>query len=161
MYTFHLLLKDWFGSKFVQLNMVMNDAQLENGETSDHSDPFGTNFVGLLTDGCNQEQARRPFCERCKKMKALCICNRFKGMVENKTRVTILQHPLERDHPVGSARVAVLGLRNVSLITVLELDKSVVCSASPQLQRNPGVEAHAHEDAGFSLLRRAACASSY
>jgi DTW domain-containing protein YfiP len=36
--------------------------------------------------------------------------------VANRTRITIVQHPRERFHPIGTARIARLGLANASLL---------------------------------------------
>lgn len=68
--------------------------------------------------------AKRPFCERCRKAQKMCICDRFQGVVNNKIRITIMQHPQEKKHPIGSARVALLGLRNVAIVTVSEADSN-------------------------------------
>jgi DTW domain-containing protein YfiP len=54
----------------------------------------------------------RPTCYRCHKPQVTCICARV-PRVENRTGVWILQHPRERAHPIGTARIARLGLGNV------------------------------------------------
>jgi len=51
----------------------------------------------------------RANCYRCLKPEALCLCARI-PRVENRTEVLILQHPKERRHPFGTARIARLGL---------------------------------------------------
>src|SRR5690349_8354900 len=41
----------------------------------------------------------------------MCVCARV-PRVENKTKVLVLQHPRERTHAIGTARLARLGLAN-------------------------------------------------
>src|ERR1700755_1972131 len=53
--------------------------------------------------------SRAFFC-RCFKPQLTCICARLPS-VDNRTRVTVLQHPRERLHPIGTARFAQLGLQ--------------------------------------------------
>ncbi len=48
-------------------------------------------------------------CWTCFKPRVLCVCE-LVPRVENRTQVTILQHPRERFHPIGTARIAELGL---------------------------------------------------
>ena len=55
---------------------------------------------------------QRPACYRCFKPKATCICASIE-IVDNKTGVIVLQHPHERFHPIGTARIAQLGLARV------------------------------------------------
>lgn len=54
-------------------------------------------------------------CYRCFKAASACICALIPS-VDNLTPVTILQHPRERNHPIGTARLAVLGLRRARLV---------------------------------------------
>jgi DTW domain-containing protein len=44
-----------------------------------------------------------------------CLCRAI-PQVDNQTLVTVLQHPRERTHPFGTARLAALGLRRVEVI---------------------------------------------
>ncbi|XP_024374598.1 uncharacterized protein [Physcomitrium patens] len=69
--------------------------------------------------------ARRPFCDTCRKAQSLCICVRIKMIVNNKVGITILQHPEEKDHHLGTARIAALGLRNVQVLSIPETDERV------------------------------------
>ena len=64
----------------------------------------------------NRETIRK-YCYRCFKPAVVCICNTI-APVKNRTHIRILQHPLERHHPIGTARFAELGLENVDLKTV-------------------------------------------
>lgn len=54
----------------------------------------------------------RDVCFRCDKPLSTCICSRV-PRIPNSTPVAILQHPKERAHPIGTARLARLGLTNV------------------------------------------------
>lgn len=55
----------------------------------------------------------RPFCYRCHKPRVTCICD-YISPVNNTTKVWLVQHPRERFHPIGTARIARLGLSNFS-----------------------------------------------
>lgn len=44
----------------------------------------------------------------------VCICNTVQP-INNKTLIHILQHPSERNHPIGTVRFAMLGLKQVKL----------------------------------------------
>jgi DTW domain-containing protein len=56
----------------------------------------------------------RPICVRCKRPTTVCYCAALPRL-ETRTRVVILQHPRERDMPIGTARMATLALSNASL----------------------------------------------
>lgn len=56
----------------------------------------------------------RTVCYRCDKIESLCVCASV-PRVANKTPVTILQHPRERRHPIGTARLLRLGLERMDL----------------------------------------------
>ncbi|HHH10935.1 MAG TPA: DTW domain-containing protein, partial [Sorangium sp.] len=60
-------------------------------------------------NGCDEKTLARPFCYRCHKPAVTCICARVKR-VDNRTKIWLLQHPRERFHPIGTARIARLGL---------------------------------------------------
>ena len=51
-------------------------------------------------------------CWTCYKPQTLCLCDRV-PRVRNRTRITLLQHPRERFHAIGTARLARLGLTNL------------------------------------------------
>lgn len=61
----------------------------------------------------------RPHCYRCDKPLATCICTKVERLANN-TGVTIVQHPRERRHPLGTARLAELGLRDVRVLVDVE-----------------------------------------
>lgn len=66
-----------------------------------------------------QAGSKRPTCASCSKPAWLCLCKRIKTPgLENSVRVTILQHGLEKKHPLNSARIARLGLKNLIVIAV-------------------------------------------
>lgn len=59
----------------------------------------------------------RDMCYRCVKPRATCLCNDI-TKVDNTTSVHIVQHVRERRHPIGTARIAALGLSRVAVDTV-------------------------------------------
>lgn len=62
------------------------------------------------------EPAReRPTCYRCFRPSAFCLCAAIPA-VDNRIPVVILQHPRERTHPFGTARLAELGLARVEVL---------------------------------------------
>jgi DTW domain-containing protein YfiP len=56
----------------------------------------------------------RPICARCRRPTKVCYCAVLPRL-ETRTRVVILQHPRERDMPIGTARMASLALPGASL----------------------------------------------
>lgn len=70
-----------------------------------------------------EANSKRPVCPSCSKPARICLCNRvqFPGL-ENSVRVTILQHSLEQKHPLNSARIARLGLKNLTVATVSDVN---------------------------------------
>ncbi|KNA21664.1 hypothetical protein SOVF_041200 [Spinacia oleracea] len=70
----------------------------------------------------SQQNSKRPTCPSCAKPLSLCLCTRLKTPnLDNKVHVTILQHSLEIKHPLNSAKIAKLGLKNVDVITVTDV----------------------------------------
>ncbi|KAM7279875.1 hypothetical protein ACFE04_007009 [Oxalis oulophora] len=69
-----------------------------------------------------QSKTKRPICPSCTKPTSLCICNRIATLgLDNKVSVSVLQHKLETNHALNSARIARLGLKNVTLVTVCDV----------------------------------------
>ncbi|CAA7025863.1 unnamed protein product [Microthlaspi erraticum] len=69
-----------------------------------------------------ETQSKRPTCPSCAKPTQLCLCKRLRSpCLDNQVSVTILQHSLERKHALNSTRIARLGLRNVSVVTVFDV----------------------------------------
>lgn len=56
----------------------------------------------------------RPVCARCRRPTKVCYCAALPTL-DTTTRVVILQHPRERDMPIGTARMASLCLPNAAL----------------------------------------------
>ena len=56
----------------------------------------------------------RPRCLRCGRPGALCFCRDLPS-VPTRTRVVVLQHPHERDHPFGTARLVKLCMPNAEV----------------------------------------------
>ncbi len=65
-------------------------------------------------------QLGRSVCYRCHKAQLQCVCQGLEP-VHNRTRITVLQHPRERHHPLGTARLLRLGLDNVHLQVCYDL----------------------------------------
>ncbi|KAK6151196.1 hypothetical protein DH2020_016128 [Rehmannia glutinosa] len=66
---------------------------------------------------------RRPTCPSCSKPTRICLCNRLRTpILHNSVTVTILQHTLEKKHPLNSTRIATIGLKNVDVITVSDVN---------------------------------------
>jgi DTW domain-containing protein len=57
----------------------------------------------------------RATCYTCFRPSSVCICDILRP-VENRTRVTILQHPRERMHPLNTARIAEGSLKDVRVL---------------------------------------------
>ncbi|XP_022716918.1 uncharacterized protein LOC111275687 [Durio zibethinus] len=66
---------------------------------------------------------KRPTCPSCSKPTRVCLCYRIRTWnLDNSVSVTILQHSSERNHPLNSTRIAKLGLKNLNVVTVFEVD---------------------------------------
>lgn len=62
----------------------------------------------------NAEREYRTVCLHCRRPERVCWCSHVTP-IETKTRVVLLQHPRERDVPIGTARMANLSLPNSEL----------------------------------------------
>jgi DTW domain-containing protein YfiP len=56
----------------------------------------------------------RALCAHCLRPESVCYCRHLTSL-ETATRIVLLQHPRERDMPIGTARMASLCLRNAEL----------------------------------------------
>ncbi|KAG9159592.1 hypothetical protein Leryth_013582 [Lithospermum erythrorhizon] len=66
---------------------------------------------------------KRPICPSCSKPTRTCICTRFKASkIDNSVAITILQHSLEKNHPLNSTRIALLGLNNLQIVSVFDVN---------------------------------------
>ena len=83
-----------------------------------------------------QLQARRT-CYRCFKPSSMCICSSL-SPIPNEVRVHVLQHPRERHHPIGTARLLRLGLSSVR-VHVLRLNGPGGMSAPVALPDGAGL----------------------
>lgn len=63
----------------------------------------------------------RAVCAQCRRPESVCYC-RFVTRLETKTRVVLLQHPRERDVPIGTAHMANLCLPSSELLVGVEWD---------------------------------------
>ncbi|XP_057486398.1 uncharacterized protein LOC130772525 [Actinidia eriantha] len=71
----------------------------------------------------SEPSSRRPTCPSCSKPSRLCLCTRIKTpSLNNSVAVTILQHSLEQNHPLNSTRIAALGLRNLSVVAISDVN---------------------------------------
>ena len=70
-----------------------------------------------------EDSQPRSMCYRCHKAAVVCICDSVQK-VQNRTPITVLQHPRERFHAIGTARIARLGLANVSVESCTPWDRS-------------------------------------
>lgn len=57
----------------------------------------------------------RPRCEHCQRPASHCLCA-YISRIPNRTQVLVLQHPGEANHPLNTARLAVMGLLNAQLL---------------------------------------------
>ncbi|CAN4104034.1 unnamed protein product [Withania somnifera] len=66
---------------------------------------------------------KRPMCPSCSKPARFCLCTRLKTpCLENSVAVTILQHSLEKKHPLNSTRIASIGLQNLNVVSVSDVN---------------------------------------
>ncbi|KAJ3674874.1 hypothetical protein LUZ60_005490 [Juncus effusus] len=73
--------------------------------------------------GSHGEVTKRPICLNCTKPLKLCLCSRFDSPpLDNAIHVTVLQHDHEIKHPLNSTRVAKLGLKNLSVVVVSDVN---------------------------------------
>jgi len=79
----------------------------------------------------------RPYCYRCHKPASMCLCAHL-SLIQNEVGVHVLQHPRERRHPVGTARLLRLGLSKVA-IHPLDLTGRSAVSAPVDLPDGAGL----------------------
>lgn len=66
---------------------------------------------------------KRPTCPSCSKPTPICLCKRLRApTLHNSVSVTVLQHSLEKKHPLNSTRIATIGLKNVDVFTVSDVN---------------------------------------
>jgi len=85
----------------------------------------------------------RAVCERCRRPTRACYCAHV-PRIETKTRVLVVQHPRERDVPIGTARMATLCLPNSELYVTTstaespELVRALSDPSRPAILLSPG-----------------------
>src|SRR5436309_976551 len=85
----------------------------------------------------------RPVCARCRRPMRACYCAHL-PRIETKTRVVVVQHPRERDVPIGTARMATLCLPNSELHVVTSvasepaLERALSDPSRPAILLSPG-----------------------
>lgn len=88
----------------------------------------------------------RPLCQRCRRPPVVCYCHALPTLA-TRTKVVILQHPRERDMPIGTARMASLCLPEATLRVGVrwdsdrELAASLTDPARPPILLYPGAGA--------------------
>ncbi|VFQ91803.1 unnamed protein product [Cuscuta campestris] len=71
-------------------------------------------------------------CPTCSKPTRLCLCTRFKTpKLINAVAVTVLQHSLEKNHPLNSTRIASIALQNLTVIPVSDVNFQARFSIRP------------------------------
>lgn len=75
--------------------------------------PGPASLNSAQTDSATGEVFRQE-CYRCFRAASVCICDRV-PVIDNRTGVLVLQHHRELLHPIGTARIARLGFKNVSV----------------------------------------------
>jgi len=93
----------------------------------------------------------RPRCKHCQRPASHCLCA-YISRIPSRTQVLVLQHPNEANHPLNTARLAVMGLLNARLLVgehFPQLD-DIVASASRVLLLFPEREASSVQDVAVS-----------
>lgn len=74
----------------------------------------------MISFGCDRREVGRGTCFACFKAPDFCLCDEWRasGQVSNRTAITIVQHPRERNHPLGTVRIARLGLAHCRVVCV-------------------------------------------
>ena len=80
--------------------------------TSQRSRPARSSVLSIARQ---QVSASREMCYRCFRAAKVCICANV-PRVANRTGVIVLQHHREQLHPIGTTRIAHLGLQQVSVV---------------------------------------------
>ncbi len=84
------------------------------------------------------EPEPRQVCQRCWRPARVCYCAHLPSL-ETKTRVVLLQHPRERDKPIGTARMASLCLPQAELHVGIRWDDSKVLARALANREAPPV----------------------
>ncbi|KAM7498866.1 hypothetical protein LguiA_023280 [Lonicera macranthoides] len=77
----------------------------------------------LTLEMASQLPPKRLMCPSCSKPARICLCARMKTpIIDNSVSVTIVQHKLEKNHPLNSTRIATIGLKNLNLVWVSDVN---------------------------------------
>ncbi|KAK3424110.1 hypothetical protein EUGRSUZ_F00897 [Eucalyptus grandis] len=95
-----------------------------------------------MAETARSTNRKRPVCPSCSKPARTCLCARIHSPgLDHPVRVTVLQHSLERKHPLNSTRILRLGLKNVAVAAVSDVNFGAEFSISP-LQPHAKIGAH-------------------
>ncbi|XP_074581555.1 uncharacterized protein LOC141838064 [Curcuma longa] len=107
-------------------------------------------YRGLALAMGSEGPSRRPFCLKCFKAASTCICSRFPSTpLDNSISVTILLHSLEKKHPLNSTRIAKLGLKNLKIVPVTDVNFHAQLVLRP-LEPSMGAQMKAKGSLNFS-----------
>ncbi|XVE80363.1 hypothetical protein DITRI_Ditri14bG0134000 [Diplodiscus trichospermus] len=85
--------------------------------------PNSSKTLTMSATAESNSKPKRPTCPSCCKPARVCLCSRIRSRnLDNSVSVTILQHSSETKHPLNSTRIAKLGLKNLNVVTVFEVD---------------------------------------
>lgn len=85
-------------------------------------------------------------CERCTRPARVCVCAHVTP-IETRTRVVLLQHPREADVPIGTAKLAELGLTNSSRFVGVDFASDPEASAALDDPEAPAILLYPSPDA--------------
>ena len=88
----------------------------------------------------------RPVCLRCRRPKGSCYCELIPRL-DTTTRVVLLQHPRERDMPIGTARMANLSLPNSELHVGVNWQQSAALLSAISDPQRPALLLYPGDDA--------------
>ncbi|XP_027172487.1 uncharacterized protein LOC113772127 [Coffea eugenioides] len=112
----HFQIRTWPLRRLHLLYFLLNPSQIR----SSYIQGTLTSTAAMAT---KSGSSKRPMCPICSKPARICLCTRLKApSLENSVAVTILQHSLEKKHPLNSTRIASLGLRNLTVVSVSDVN---------------------------------------
>ncbi len=86
-------------------------------------------YSGRVQSFVVEPRAPRTICARCRRPTSVCYCAAL-PQLDTTTRIVILQHPRERDMPIGTARMASLCLPNAQLHVGIRWDSHAALGAA-------------------------------
>ncbi|KAI4388354.1 hypothetical protein MLD38_000688 [Melastoma candidum] len=93
--------------------------------------------LAMVKSSSDPSSQKRAMCLDCSKPTRTCLCSRLQIQppgLDNPVRVTVLQHSLEAKHPLNSTRILRLGLRNVTVASVSDVNSG----AQFRIECSPG-----------------------